>query len=74
MNLAGSTEQVTSVVVGSRVSLPRAGEYDLFLVYPLVREQETLDLVRQLFFAGGLALSLLVAGVGWLATRLVTGW
>ncbi|MGD8199807.1 MtrAB system histidine kinase MtrB [Ornithinimicrobium sp. W1679] len=73
MNLAGASEQVTSVVVGSRVSLPRAGEYDLFLVYPLVREQETLDLLRQLFYAGGLALSLLVAGVGWLATRLVTG-
>ena len=73
MQLAGVTEQVTSVVVGSRVSLPRAGEYDLFLVYPLVREQETLDLLRQLFYAGGLALSLLVAGVGWLATRLVTG-
>ena len=73
MQLAGVTDQVTSVVVGSRVSLPRAGEYDLFLVYPLVREQETLDLLRQLFYAGGLALSLLVAGVGWLATRLVTG-
>ena len=73
VQLIGQDAQVTSVVVGSRVSLLRAGAYDLFLVYPMVREQETLDLVRQLFFAAGFALVLLVAGVGWLATHLVTG-
>ncbi len=72
MALAGLEEPVTSVVVGSRVSLVRAGAYDLFLVYPLLREQETLDLVRQLFVLAGAALTLLVAGVGWLASRMVT--
>lgn len=72
MSLVGRDEPVTSVVVGSRVSLLRAGAYDLFLIYPMVREQETLDLVRQLFVAAGLGLLLLVAGVGWLATRMVT--
>ena len=70
VQLIGQDAQVTSVVVGSRVSLLRAGAYDLFLVYPMVREQETLDLVRQLFFAAGFALVLLVAGVGWLARHL----
>jgi two-component system, OmpR family, sensor histidine kinase MtrB len=72
MNLVGQEEPVTSVVVGSRVSLVRAGAYDLFLVYPLLREQDTLDLVRQLFVAAGIGVTLLVAGVGWLATRMVT--
>ncbi len=72
VELVGREEPVTSVVVGSRVSLLRAGAYDLFLIYPMVREQETLDLVRQLFVAAGLGLVLLVAGVGWLATRMVT--
>ncbi len=73
MELVGQDVPVTSVVVGSRVSLLRAGAYDLFLVYPMGREQETLDLVGQLFVAAGIALVLLVAGVGWLATRMVTG-
>ncbi|AXH95829.1 sensor histidine kinase [Ornithinimicrobium avium] len=72
MELAGLEGPVTSVVVGSRISLLRAGAYDVFLVYPMVREQETLDLLRQLFVAAGLGLVLLVAGVGWLATRMVT--
>ena len=65
-------EPVTSVVVGSRMSLLRAGAYDLVLVYPMVREQETLDLVRGLFVAAAMGLALLVGGLGWLATRLVT--
>lgn len=72
MDLVGQEEPVTSVVVASRISLLRAGAYDLVLVYPLVREQETLALVRQLFTLAGLGLTLLVAGVGWLATRMVT--
>ncbi|GAA1181549.1 two-component system sensor histidine kinase MtrB [Ornithinimicrobium humiphilum] len=72
VTLAGQEQPVTAVVVGSRVSLVRAGAYDLFLVYPLLREQETLDLVRQLFVAAGAALTLLMAGVGGVATRIVT--
>lgn len=63
---------VTAVVVGTRVSLARAGAYDLVMVYPLLREQETLDLLRQLFLLGGLALVILVAGLALLATRMVT--
>jgi two-component system sensor histidine kinase MtrB len=72
MTMADREQPVTSVVVGSRMSLLRAGPYDLVLVYPMVREQETLDLVRQLFVAAGVALVLLVGGLAWLATRMVT--
>jgi two-component system sensor histidine kinase MtrB len=62
----------TVVMVASRVQIPRAGPYDLVLIYPMEREQEILDLVREWFLIGGLMLSLLVGGIGWLATRLVT--
>ena len=72
VSLSGTDVPVTSVAVGSRMILPRAGPYDLVLVYPMIREQETLDLVRQLFLATGLGLVLLVVGLGWLATRMVT--
>lgn len=61
-----------SVIIGSRVDIPRAGAYDLFLLYPMQREQETLDLVRRWFVVGGLAFLVLVGGVAWLASRMVT--
>ena len=43
------------------------------LVYFLFSSVQRFTSLLTLFDAGGLALSLLVAGVGWLATRLVTG-
>jgi two-component system sensor histidine kinase MtrB len=72
VTLTGEEEMVTAVVVASRVSLLRAGSYDLILTYPLQQEQETLDLVRQLFLAAGAGLVLLVAGLAGIATRMVT--
>jgi two-component system sensor histidine kinase MtrB len=63
---------VPSVLVGSRVTIPRAGPHDLVLVYPMQREQDTLDLVRQWFLLGGLGLMVLIGAMAWLATRLVT--
>ncbi len=60
------------VMVASRVQIPRAGPHDMVLIYPMTREQEILDLIRQWFLVGGLLLLLLVGGVAWLATRLVT--
>ncbi len=72
VTLTGQEGTVTAVVVGSRVTLLRAGSYDLILTYPLQQEQETLDLVRQLFLAAGAGLLLLVAGLAAIATRMVT--
>lgn len=68
----GQGEPMPSVVIGSRVDIPRAGAYDLFLIYPMAREQETLDLVRRWFVVGGLGFLVLVGGVAWLASRMVT--
>ncbi|MGB3687422.1 MAG: MtrAB system histidine kinase MtrB [Ornithinimicrobium sp.] len=63
----------TSVSVASRVQIPRAGSYDLILVYPMDREQAILDLVREWFVIGAVGLLVLVGALAWLATRLVTG-
>ncbi|MBA2696169.1 MAG: HAMP domain-containing histidine kinase [Actinobacteria bacterium] len=65
-------DQAPVVMVGSRVQIPRAGPHDLVLIYPMDREQEILDLIREWFLVGGVLLLLLVGGVAWLATRLVT--
>ncbi len=62
-----------SVFVGARIQIPRAGPHDLFLVYPMTREQATLDLVRQWFLVGGVALLALMGAMAWVATRMVAG-
>lgn len=63
----------TSVIVVSRVQIPRAGPYDLVMVYPMDREQAILDLIREWFVIGGVGLLASVGALAWLATRLVTG-
>jgi two-component system sensor histidine kinase MtrB len=47
------------------------GTYELYFVYRLDREVQTLDLVRKTFAAGGVILVLLVGGVAFIVTRQV---
>lgn len=68
-----SGQQEVAVSVASRVQIPRAGPYDLVLVYPMSREREILDLVREWFLIGGLGLTLVIGSLAWTAARLVTG-
>ncbi|WP_432496127.1 MtrAB system histidine kinase MtrB [Kineococcus auxinigenes] len=70
VDLSGGTG-APSLVVGSTVTLPRAGERELYFVYPLTSEQRTTALVRRTFAGGGLALVVLVGTVAWVVTRLV---
>jgi two-component system, OmpR family, sensor histidine kinase MtrB len=62
---------VSAAIIGSRVTLPAAGQYELYFVFPLEREQQTLRVVARTFALGGLALVLLLGGVAYVVTRLV---
>ncbi len=64
-------EEVPAVVVGSQVAVPVAGPYDLYFIYPLDREQATMDLLARSFVVGGIILVLLVGAVAWMVTRQV---
>lgn len=70
IGLSGSPEnQVTpGLVVGSPVEIPLAGKYELYLVFDLSSEQQTLGFVQQTLFAGGIALILIIAGVAYFVT------
>lgn len=60
------------LVVGSPVTIPRVGAYELYLLFPLTDEQDTIDLVRNGVAATGIAL---LAGLGilaWFVTSRVT--
>jgi len=62
---------VSAVIIGSWVNLPVAGQYELYFVFPLDREQQTLQVVGRTFAFGGIALVLLVGAVAFVVTRLV---
>lgn len=60
------------VVVGDQIVLPAdGGSYDLFLLFPMTEEQDTLALLRGSLLTAGILLLLLVAGLSWLVTRQV---
>ena len=65
------TGRVPAVMVGSRVNVPNAGAYDLYLVFPMDKEAQSLEIVRNSFALGGIGLVLLLGACAYLATRLV---
>lgn len=62
---------VPGLVVGSPVTLPDYGRYELYFLFSMAKEQENLDLVRRTLLAAGVALVFLVGAVAWLVTRQV---
>lgn len=65
---ANGTAQPT-ILVGSKVVIPVAGDYELYLVYDISDAQETLDFVQSTLAIGGLILILLLGGVAYFVTR-----
>jgi two-component system sensor histidine kinase MtrB len=64
-------DSAPGLVAGSQVTVPIAGEYELYLVYDLSDAQETLGFAQRTLFLGGLALVLLIGAVTYLVVRLV---
>ncbi len=68
---SAATAEVPAVLVGSRVTIPNAGAYDLYFIYPMDAEAATLNIVKGSFAAGGVALIALLAALAYLVTRMV---
>jgi len=62
-----------ALVVGSQIRVPKAGSYELYLVYDLSSVQTTLGYVQRTLALGGLALVLLIGAVTYTVVRLVVG-
>jgi two-component system, OmpR family, sensor histidine kinase MtrB len=62
---------VPGLVVGQQLAVPLAGPYEMYFVFSLQREQETLDAVQRVLVAGGAALVVLVGAVAFVVTRQV---
>ena len=63
-------ERVAALVIGTPVESPLQ-KLELFLVFPLSGEENTVALVRGTLFAGGVVLLGLLAAIAWLVSRQV---
>ena len=64
--------QLPGLVVGSTLEVPVAGSYELYLIYDLRTDQQTLDFVQQTMALGGIILILIIGFVAYfVANRLV---
>jgi len=59
------------IVVGAPLTIPSAGAYQLYYLFPLTEEASTLDLVRSGVIATAALLVILLAVIAWLVTRQV---
>jgi two-component system sensor histidine kinase MtrB len=59
------------LVVGATLNASNAGVYEVYYLFPLQQEQDTLGLVRSTLTFAGIALVLLLAGIAALVTRQV---
>lgn len=62
---------VPGLVVGAPLTIPTVGPYELFYLFPLSQEQQTLDLVRGAVVVTGLLLVGLLLVLAWMLTRQV---
>lgn len=63
--------EVPGIVVGSPVTIPVAGNYELYVVYSMGSEQAKLDLLQQVLAVGAGSLVALLLVMAWYLTRQV---
>ena len=57
--------------VGAPLTVPGLGTAEMYYLFPLTQEQQTLDLVRRTLMFAGLVLVLLLGWISWFVTRQV---
>jgi two-component system sensor histidine kinase MtrB len=68
-NAGGGTDP--GIIVGSPLTIPGAGNFELYIGYNLAEAEQTLVFVQQTLWLGGLALVILIGLVAWLIVRIV---
>ncbi|WP_240607282.1 MtrAB system histidine kinase MtrB [Cryobacterium aureum] len=62
---------IPGIVVGSQITVPVAGRYELYIAYSLQDAEATLLFVQQTLGVAGVALVLLIGAVSWIVVRFV---
>jgi len=72
LTVPGSNGQnVPAIVVGSLVTVPQAGPYELYYVFPMEWEEGIMAVVSRVFLVGSIALVATLGLVAFLVTRIV---
>lgn len=61
--------RVPGITVGAPLSIPLAGDFELYLVFDLSAEQQSLDLVQSALAIAGIVMIAMIAAVSYLVTR-----
>jgi two-component system, OmpR family, sensor histidine kinase MtrB len=69
VSLIREDSQVPGITVGAALSIPLAGNFELYLVFDLAQEQQSLVLVQNALSIAGLILIVLFSGVSYVVTR-----
>ncbi|WP_240322570.1 MtrAB system histidine kinase MtrB [Austwickia chelonae] len=64
-------DQVSAVLIGAIVRIPEAGDYELYYVYPMDRQEQILNMVERTFLLGVVIFAVLVGLISHVVTRLV---
>lgn len=62
---------VAGYAVGQRISIPDAGDYEMYVLFSLADQDATLTLISNSLFLTGLALIILIALIIWIVVRQV---
>ncbi|GAB78348.1 two-component system, OmpR family, sensor histidine kinase MtrB [Austwickia chelonae] len=64
-------DRVSAVLIGAIVRIPEAGDYELYYVYPMDRQEQILNMVERTFLLGVVIFAVLVGLISHVVTRLV---
>lgn len=60
---------VPGLVIGQKVQIPGAGQYEMYIVFSLANEGKTLSLINTYLLIAGLILILLISLITWIVVR-----
>jgi two-component system, OmpR family, sensor histidine kinase MtrB len=64
-------QNIPGLAVGQKITIPNAGEYELYLVFSLINEKETLDLISRSLLIASILLLFFITLITWLVVRQV---
>ncbi len=64
-------QRIPGVAVGQKITIPKAGSYEMYLIFSLASEKETLDLIDRFLLFAGILLMFSITLITWLVVRQV---
>jgi len=63
--------EIPGLAIGQKISIPNAGQYEMYMLFSLANQNITLRLIQRYLFLTGISLILLIGLITWLVIRQV---